>query len=423
MGTENENAPEQRFGRYRVVERVGMGAMGDVYRAHDDRLDRDVAVKAIRTVARSEFQREMFQRRFENEARALAALSHPHIVNVFDVGVDDDTPFLVMELATGQSLAERLESGGPQAPQRVAELGRQIASALQAAHAADIVHRDVKPGNILEAGDGVWKLADFGVAHVPDSSLTLTGQFLGSPAYAAPESLERGDFGPPSDVFGLGVSLYEALTKTRPYGDDGVLSPGAMSTTSAPRPIGELRPDLPVHVADAITRAIERDPTRRCSAAELAELLEGRAAHAVPDVPVPGTSPSHRRAIAIAVGVALIVVGIAVGAGLSSSDDGDRDTPSIAPPAHPRDSVLGLPSISPHDDRDDRKKGKKHKKPKKNDAKKIEKEWKKVDKKLREGKERDALEHLGKILERDPDDRRALELFEQLTGEPWHDGD
>src|SRR3970282_1238535 len=188
----------------------------------DEQLGREVAIKTIHRPGLSAFQQEMFQARFANEARAIAALSHPHVVNVFDVGVENGTPFLVMELAQGQSLASRLAAQGRLDPEEARQLGQQIAGALEAAHARGIVHRDVKPGNILEAGPGTWKLGDVGIAHVPDSSLTIAGQFLGSAAYSAPEALARGEFGPASDVYGLGATLYEALTGAPPAGTGGL---------------------------------------------------------------------------------------------------------------------------------------------------------------------------------------------------------
>src|SRR5262249_788043 len=138
-----------------------------------------------------------------------AQFSHPSVVQVFDIDLTANPPYLVMERVAGPSLADRIKQG-PLAPDEIAPLGIQIARALAAAHAAGVVHRDVKPGNVLGAGPRVWKLADFGVAHVPDSSLTMTGQFVGSPAYAAPEALVKGISAPAGDVYGLGATLYEA---------------------------------------------------------------------------------------------------------------------------------------------------------------------------------------------------------------------
>jgi serine/threonine-protein kinase len=195
------------FGRYRVSRSLGEGAMGSVYVARDEVLGRDVAIKTIRPAAMPIGGAA----RFINEGRAAAQLSHPNIVRVFDVGDQAGVPYLVMELVAGGSLKDRIVRGLMQADE-VRKLGIQISHALQAAHERGIVHRDVKPANILEAADGVWKLADFGIAHVPDSTLTLDGQFLGSPAYAAPESLRAGVFVAASDIYALAVTLFEAAT-------------------------------------------------------------------------------------------------------------------------------------------------------------------------------------------------------------------
>src|SRR6185312_13713935 len=164
-----------------------------------------VAIKTLRKTSGALFLDD----RFRNEARAIAKLTHPNIVAVFDVDVAATPPYLVMERVPGPALDDRLTSGALPADQLI-PLGIQIARALAAAHEAGVVHRDVKPANVLAAGTGTWKLADFGVAHVPDSSLTMTGQFVGSPAYAPPEALVRGQTGPAGDIYGLGATLYEA---------------------------------------------------------------------------------------------------------------------------------------------------------------------------------------------------------------------
>jgi len=164
--------------------------MGHVYAAVDEVLGCEVAVKTLH-VRVPGLGGQLLDERFRLEARAIAALTHPGIVQVFDVDLAAEPPYLVMERVAGPSLKERF-AAGPVPAGELRALGIQIARALAAAHAAGIVHRDVKPANILIAGPGTWKLADFGVAHVPDSSLTMTGQFVGSPAYAPPEARLRG---------------------------------------------------------------------------------------------------------------------------------------------------------------------------------------------------------------------------------------
>ncbi|HEY0477260.1 MAG TPA: serine/threonine-protein kinase [Kofleriaceae bacterium] len=256
------------FGRYRVTGTIGAGAMGEVYAAVDDALGREVAVKTLRGNA-SALAARILDERFRIEARAVAALHHPGVVQVFDIDLSADPPYLVMERMAGPSLKDRL-AGGTLAVDELRTLGIQIARALAAAHATGIVHRDVKPANILAAGPGVWKLADFGVAHVPDSSLTFTGQFVGSPAYAPPEALIRGESGTAADIYGLGATLYEAATGRWPRRD------AATGALFAPLPpLADLAPALPANVAAVIDRAVAVEPAHRPSAAELADALAG----------------------------------------------------------------------------------------------------------------------------------------------------
>jgi serine/threonine-protein kinase len=417
--------------------------MGSVYRARDEALGREVAIKTIHTAGRSAFQIEMFQARFDNEARALAALAHPHVVNVFDVGVEDDTPFLVMELVQGRTLADRLAEDGPMSATEAAVLGRQVAEALQTAHDQGIVHRDVKPGNILEAEPGAWKLADFGIAHIPDSSLTLTGQFLGSPAYAAPEALGEGELGPASDVYGLGATLYECLSGAPPHGKGGLLTMGALAAGSEPQPLAEVAPGVPEPVQHAVMAAIARDPQRRPTAGELAGALgDGPpiasrpvAAAAAPVstslVAAWGARSPRRsdrtRNLIIAVAGAALVFGIALGVGLSSDDSTPAAGTTAPQPAAVPDNPPGDDWLGPEERGRGKGRGKGHGRGhgKKDDPEKVrrhvEKEWRKVDQKLHQGKPRDALRHLDKILSRDPGDERARNLYRQLSGSDWDD--
>ncbi len=261
----------RRFGRYRVTGALGAGAMGEVFCAVDEVLGREVAVKTLKG-HRNALAARMLDDRFRNEARAIASLVHPGVVAVFDIDLAADPPYLVMERVAGPSLKERL-AAGPLGASEVRALGIQIARALAAAHAQKIVHRDVKPANILAAGQGTWKLADFGVAHVPDSSLTMTGQFVGSPAYAPPEALVRGQCDAEGDVYGLGATLYEAAAGRWPRLDS---APSGLLIPPVP-PLASLAPTLPAEVAAAIDRALATDPGDRPSATELADALAGAA--------------------------------------------------------------------------------------------------------------------------------------------------
>ena len=306
-----------QFGRYRVTRTLGEGAMGEVFEAVDDVLGREVAIKTLRGPKGA----LLLDERFKLEARAIAQLSHSGVVQVFDIDLAAEPPYLVMERVAGPSLAERLKTG-PLAPADVVPLGIQIARALAAAHAAGIVHRDVKPGNVLAAGEGAWKLADFGVAHVPESSLTITGQFVGSPAYAAPEALVKGAVAPACDVYGLGATLYEAAAGRWPRRE-------ASGAILAPiPPLAELAPHLPAHVAAAIDRAIALEAVQRPTAGELADLLAAPSAHSSPALPVVRRRRWWWPLAALL--VLLVVLAFAFG-----SKGGDKPADVLAPGAAP----------------------------------------------------------------------------------------
>lgn len=269
--------------------------MGTVYRAHDDLLGRAVAIKTLHP--RSD---GAIRERFLREARAIGAIHHPHILAVHDAGTEGDTPYLVIELCAGGSLSDRIDAG-PLSGEVVRQLGIQIAGALEAAHAASVLHRDVKPANILCTETGTWKLADFGIARLPDSTLTITGQFLGSPSYAAPESLRAGEFTPASDVYGLGATLYEALTGASPHGEHDLASL-IRKLDHDPIPLRD-KVIVGNAIEAAIMAALARDPTQRPTAAQLAHLL---ASDQAPVLPVP--PPRRRLLIGVLAAIALVTL-------------------------------------------------------------------------------------------------------------------
>ncbi|HVK76438.1 MAG TPA: serine/threonine-protein kinase, partial [Kofleriaceae bacterium] len=336
-------APERSIGRYRVVGALGAGAMGEVVRARDERLGRDVAIKRVKNVFG--VMAATFHARFESEARALAALAHPGVVQVFDLGVDGDEPYLVMELIDGPSLRALLTDGGPMAAADVRAMGIQLARALEAAHARGILHRDVKPANVLRAPGGVWKLADFGVAHVPDSDVTITGQFVGTPAYAAPEALTAGEFSPASDVFALAATLYEAATGRKPRAD------GSLAQTIARSGDPVTLSALPRELVAALGPALAVDPHARPGAAALAELLAGTSEvrpitpfadtlaarpTATAVLPPAGAAPRpDRRWLAIVGAAAALVVLLALCTGGGSSSTAGRPPLSMTGMATP----------------------------------------------------------------------------------------
>jgi serine/threonine protein kinase len=273
------SAEPRKYGRYQIVEPLGSGSMGTVYLARDELLGRDVALKVLRGSVLAGAAASLFRQRFANEAKAVASLAHPNVVRVFDMGFEGDAPFLVMEYVRGTSLAAK-RGDGVLPVEEVRRIAIDISRGLAAAHAANVLHRDVKPENILIAGDGTAKLADFGVARIPDSNLTLTGQFLGTPRYGAPEAKLMGSFSGAADVFSLGVTLYEALTGRSPLGA-GVM-------TDRPPPIAQLRPEVPLDLDRLILRMIAVEAKDRPAAAAVASELERAPAVATA---IPQTSP------------------------------------------------------------------------------------------------------------------------------------
>jgi eukaryotic-like serine/threonine-protein kinase len=247
--------------RYRLGERIAAGGMGSVYRAVDENLDRPVAVKVLR---RELAQEPTFLERFRREARAAAALSHPGVAGVYDYGELGGQPFMVMELVEGETLAERIEARGRLPWPEAFALGEQVARALAAAHAQGLVHRDVKPGNVLIGPGERAKVTDFGIAKAAASvSLTRTGMVLGSANYVAPEQAQGDDVGPAADQYSLGCVLFESVTGRPPY--QGA-NPVAIATQHVSSPVPDPRqslPDLPTPAADLIRRSLSKHPADR----------------------------------------------------------------------------------------------------------------------------------------------------------------
>ena len=276
--------------RYELGEVIGRGAMGDVHAAVDTRLDRPVAVKCLRAALAAD---PSVRSRFEDEARAAARLSHPGIVTVFDSGEWDGVPFLVMERLPGRTLCDEMQDG-PLSQERVRAVGVRVAQALAAAHEVGVVHRDVKPGNVLLTADGDVKLSDFGIAKSTEGvDLTITGTVVGTPAYLAPERLAGRPASARSDLYSLGVVLYEALTGDKPYQGDTPVALAHAIHVSSPEPISSRRADVDADLAAAIEGAMARDPEGRPpSASHLAAAL-GRdplVTEPTPAVDEPGTA-------------------------------------------------------------------------------------------------------------------------------------
>jgi hypothetical protein len=262
--------PRVVAGRYRLDRMIGRGAMGAVWQAEDTVLRRPVAVKEVLLPhGLSPHEREVACERTLREARAIARLAHPNVVTLFDVLDEDGRPWVVMELVPARSLAQVVREEGPLPAPRVAALGLAVLSALEAAHAAGITHRDVKPGNILLADDGRVKLTDFGIARIAeDSALTGTGLLLGSPSYIAPEVVRGGSAGPAADLFGLGATLYAAVEGRPPFRGEDPISTLSAVASQPPEPYR-----LAGSLAPALDGLLRKDPDGRLSAAAARRLL------------------------------------------------------------------------------------------------------------------------------------------------------
>ncbi|MDI2126824.1 serine/threonine-protein kinase [Yinghuangia seranimata] len=282
--TDPESDGRLLAGRYRLRERLGRGGMGTVWSALDEVLDREVAVKELRVPRNvDDDERDTLCSRMLREARAAARIDHPNVVTIFDVVEEDGRPWIVMELVRGLSLAQAIEKEGPLPAGRTAELGLRLLSALDAAHAAGVLHRDVKPANVLLARNGRVVLTDFGVASVEDSAtLTQLGALVGSPEYLAPEQIDGQMPGPRSDLWSLGVTLYEAVEGKAAY--RRATHAATLAAVAAAR-----FPDLELAgpLMPALRTVLVQDPTARADSALLRERLI-EAADTAPAV-APGT--------------------------------------------------------------------------------------------------------------------------------------
>ncbi|MBZ0102646.1 MAG: serine/threonine protein kinase, partial [Thermoanaerobaculia bacterium] len=216
--------PGTQVGRYEIVGEIGRGAMGAVWRARDPKLGREVAIKTIAAAMSGGDDRAEISARFEREARVAAQLAHPNIVGIYDAGTEGDSLFLVMELVEGETLGHRLATGRFPAAGEALEIAAQAADALSCAHEAGVIHRDIKPANLLIGRDGRVKVSDFGVAKAVSerTELTRTGMMVGSPAYMAPEQIKGMQLDGRSDLFSLGVVLFEMLCGRKPFPADTV---------------------------------------------------------------------------------------------------------------------------------------------------------------------------------------------------------
>jgi len=266
-------APEVLGGRYELRGVLGRGGMAEVRDGWDIRLDRPVAVKLLYPVFTTQSDNRM---RFEVEARAAAALNHPHIVSVHDSGEHAGTPYIVMERLSGQTLADVI-ARGPLPQPRVRSILDDVLSALAAAHAAGILHRDIKPANILFSALGDTKVADFGIAKSAGTAHTLTGQIVGTMAYLSADRIAGRPASVADDLYAVGVVGYEALAGRRAFPQENLVELARAVADVTPPPVAVLRPDVDPALAAVIERAMAREPHRRFgSANEMRAALAGR---------------------------------------------------------------------------------------------------------------------------------------------------
>ena len=273
----------EQFGRYIVQEEIGRGGMGIVYRAYDPDIDRNIALKALRPERSSDWD---LIRRFLREAKAAGRLTHPNIVTVYDVGEDKGTAFIAMELLVGCPLNQLIQQG-PLPLEKSIHYAKQIALALQYAHIEGVVHRDVKPSNIIVVEGDTIKITDFGVARIQDMSLTeetRTGQILGTPNYMAPEQVMGKKVDGRADLFSLGVILYEMLSGGKPFKGDNFAALFHSILKQSQKPLKEISPDVPSEIDSVVSKALEKDLDKRYQTGkEFAEALS---------VPISGGSVS-----------------------------------------------------------------------------------------------------------------------------------
>jgi len=337
-------------GRYRLGAVIGRGGMGVVWQARDELLSRDVAVKEmIWPPSLTDHERQAACRRATREAQVAARLNHRNVVRVFDIVESGGCPWIVMELLPYRSLLDVIEDEGPLAPAEAATVGLQILAALRAAHSEGIVHRDVKPANILIGPGNRVVLTDFGIAWAADSTAATTaGLVLGSPSYIAPERARDGHSGAPGDLWGLGASLYTAVEGHPPFERANALASITAVITDELAPATHSGPLWPV-----LSGLLRKDPDRRLDAAETERLLRG--VGAAPAYVVGPPEPAPRRSqgsLAAAVGSAALLVlaagGTAVGLGLArSQNQPPTPTPAVVAPTSAPSTPPRRPAPAP----------------------------------------------------------------------------
>ncbi len=330
-------------GRYRLGEVIGVGGMATVHRAFDTKLDRWVAIKLLR---REVIEDPDIAMRFRREALAATVLRHPNIVACLETGTDHGQPFLVMELIEGEDLAARLRRGGRLVPAEVARIGLDVARALGVAHVRGIVHRDVKPGNILLARDGRAMVTDFGIARLAaDAEGAVPGTTLGSVHYFSPEQATGATTTPASDVYSLGLVLFESLTGRRAWGGGTTAAIAAARIGGAAPSPRAIRPEIPAALDVIVVRALDPDPAGRyANGSAMAAALASSIGVTDPSSPTVAIDTAALRAGAAAAGALGGASGTVLASGSAVSAVSAGSAAALAPPLRPGTVGLGLAS-------------------------------------------------------------------------------
>jgi serine/threonine-protein kinase len=335
-------------GRYRLVARLDRGGFGEVWRASDPLLGRDVAVKTLTFAPRD----QAGVKRFAREARALARLNHPNVVAVYDSGLDDATGYLVMPLLAGPSLATLLAEKGPLPLEEAVDYAKQAAAGLEAAHKADLVHRDVSPANLILDGAGTLKLVDFGVARFADAStaLTATGTVFATPGYVSPEQAAGRPADARSDLYALGCVLYALLAGSPPFTAEHPIGVVQHHLTSPPPSLGARRADVPTALDDLLTALLAKDPRDRPQTArEVAQRLAAMRPQTGATVPLTAPTLVLRRAprrrwwLWACGALALLGIGGVLAIALGENDHSAAPAPTTAAAPRPQPSTTAAP--------------------------------------------------------------------------------
>ena len=289
-------------GRYTVQDRIGTGGMAIVYRGLDNVLGRTVAIKTMLPQYAND---PSFAARFKQEAQAAAALQSPYIVSVYDWGKDGDTYFIVMEYLRGTDLKSGIKKHGALDGRKVAQIGSQISQALSVAHKHDIIHRDIKPQNIMVQPDGNIKVMDFGIARAKNSHLTQDNNVLGTAHYVSPEQTQGKELGPTSDIYSLGIVMYEAATGEVPFKGDDAISVALKQVSEQPVPPSQINPNVDPQLEGIILKCMQKDPAARFQTADelarvLRDYLAGRMAAVTNATAVLGAAADSTQAMNIA---------------------------------------------------------------------------------------------------------------------------